>query len=173
MGKKSHVEEPGSQQQMTRLNHLLLLQRQNDIISMILEGKEPKEISKYIMEKYRTTQTSVNTYISYAREEIKKRKNYEVNNLVTIHIARYEDLYRRMVPLGAHRLSLKVLDQKEKLLGFHKEGFHMRVSQGSIMELQVGDAANNYDISKLTEEKRKRLEELLIKAKRQTKKEIE
>lgn len=147
-------------------NSILTLQRQNDIIALLLEGKDPEEIKSYIVGKYQVQMVSANNYLKDARNALKERKKFEVDNLVTLHIARYEWLYEKLYSLGSFGYASKVLQAKEKLMGFHKEGFHMKVTQGEITALQLQQVNDEYDVMKLSEEKRKRLNVLLNKAKR-------
>jgi len=147
-------------------NNILTLQRQNDIIAMLLEGKESEEIKTYIVNKYHVQPISASSYLSEARKLIKERKNYEVDNLITLHLARYEKIYELLYGLKAFGSATKVLQAKEKIMGFHREGFHMKVSQGEITAIQLQQVNDEYDVMRLDEEKRNRMNVLLKKAKR-------
>lgn len=174
--KKSRTGLDPLTREQDRLSKILSLQRQNDIIAMILEGKEAKEIRKYLINKYRLTDGSASVYISSARKEIEKRKNFEVDNLITMHIARYEYIYTKLYEMRSFINAANCLRSKEKLLGFHKEGFHMKVSQGEITALHLQQVQDEFDVMKLPEEKRNRMSFLLDKAKRdydRSKKELE
>jgi hypothetical protein len=165
--KKSFKEPLEIVNPQDRLNILLKMQRQNDIISMILDGKDNKEIIKYLVNRYNVTIGSANVFISDAQGAIKKRQSYEINNLIMIHIARYEAIYKGLVALNAQGAAIRCLQQKERLLGFHKEGFHMRINQGEISAFKLTTVDSEYNTKKLPEEKQKRLEELLEKMKRE------
>lgn len=157
--------EPDYNQKQVRA--ILVLQRQNDIVAMLLGGKDPsKEIKPYIIKKYNITPATANFYVHQARNIIKERKNFEVNNLISLHISRYELMYGRLVDLKMHSLAMNVLRQKEKLMGFHKQGFHMRVNQGEIQQIQNQYVGNEYDLDKLSQPKRERMDQLLVKAKK-------
>jgi hypothetical protein len=149
-----------------RVNAIIALQRENDIIAMLLDGKESREISKWLINRYSIAQGTANIYIGHARDIIKKRKAYEVNNLVSLHIYRYEELFKLLKEIGADHLAIRALAQKEKLLGFHREGFHMKVTSGEITSIQLQTVDSDYNVKKLTQDKQDRLTELLNKAKR-------
>lgn len=150
-----------------RVNSIIALQRQNDIIAMLLDGRDSrKEIVPYLVNKYNVTNSAANLYIREAREIIKKRRNYEVNNLVSLHIHRYEELYRLLTELNADNIAMKALAQKEKLMGFHREGFHMKVSSGEVNSVQLQTIDSDYNARKLPKEKQDRLTELMNKARR-------
>lgn len=166
---KKEVEEEKGQ---TRLNKLLVLQRQNDIVSMLLEGKDKKDIRTYIVNKYRVQPASCNVYMTEATNLIKERSNYEVNNLISLHVQRYEEIYAGLYEINAYGMAIQSLKAKEKLLGFHKEGFHMRVNQGTLSSIQLQSVNSEYDVMKLSREKRDRMAILLNAAKEKRKKEL-
>ena len=147
--------------QETRLNRILKLQRDNDIITLLLEGKGEKEIAAYIVNKYRLKYLTVARLISEGRSAIRTRMNFELNTLLALHISRYERIYQGLYEMGAHGMAMGALKAKEKLMQFHREGFHMRVTQGTVNQVSIQHVVNEYDYMKLEEPKRKRLEELL------------
>lgn len=147
--------------EQVRLNQILTMQRQNDAIAMLLEGKETKEIANYISKKYKMKYSSALVYVSQARTEIRDREKYEIHNLVNLHIARYEFIYKELYAIGEYNGATMALKAKEKLLGFHKEGFHMKVTQGEIQSIQQIHVENEYDFVKLTPERRERFQVLM------------
>jgi hypothetical protein len=148
-----------------RLNYIMNLQRQNDIIAMLLEGKEVKDIRAYIVKRYNITVGTTNIVIHKASQEIKNREAWELDNLISIHIERYDDIYKKLYELGAYGNATNALRAKEKLMGFHREGFHMKVTEGEIQQLRLKNVDNEYSVEKLPVEKKNRLQELLDKAK--------
>lgn len=149
-----------------RVNSILAIQRQNDIIGMLLDAKDSKEIVQYLVSKYRLTVNTANFYLKEARSLIRSRRKYEVNNLVSLHLERYEELFKMLTEIGADNIAMKALAGKEKLMGFHREGFHMKVTQGEITSVQLQTVDSDYNVNKLTKEKREHLLILLNKAKR-------
>lgn len=158
--------------QHEKVNKILTLQRQNDIIQLLLEGRERQEIVKYISSKYNVKANTIAGYITDANNIIKQRSNNEVNNLISLHVQRYEIIYAGLYEINAYGLAMSSLRAKEKLLGFHKEGFHMRVSSGEISSIQLQSVNSEYDVMKLDRQKRDRMSALLNKAKRDRKAEI-
>lgn len=150
-----------------RRHRIIGLIRQNDIIAMLLEGRDPvKEIRPYLTMKYGIPPQSAANHITEARNVVKERKIYEVNNLISMHINRYETIYAALYEIGAHSYAMQALKQKEKLLGFHKEGFHMKVTQGEIQAISLQTVMSEYDVMKLGREKNDRMSVLLNKMKR-------
>lgn len=148
------------------LNKVLALQRNNDIIAMLLDGKTTHEIATFIVTKYRIKRGTATTFITECRGEIKARRNFEVNNVISTNIDRYEWLYAKCMEIGNQSLAMSSLKHKEKLMQFHREGFHMRVSQGQIQQIQQTHIDDEYDKSKLSAVKQQRFLQLLQKAKR-------
>lgn len=147
-------------------DRILALQRQNDIITLLLEGKDTKTIVKYIVNKYQLKAQSVSVYLVNAREEIKLRMNYELKTLVPLHISRYEYVYEKLYEMGSQAIAMGALRAKEKLMQFHKEGFHLRVTQGQLSQVSTMHIANEYDHMRMPEAKRKRMQELMEIVKR-------
>lgn len=150
----------------TAINSILALQRRNDIVAMLLEGKPSSEIRQYLIKKYHITAGSANVFISHGKKEIKKRSNYEIGNLIGMHIHRYELIYAELYKMKAQMAAIDALRAKEKLMGFHKEGFHMKVTKSEIQSVQLQTVDSEYDIDSLDNKKKKRLEQLLTKAKK-------
>lgn len=148
------------------VNAILSLQRRNDIIAMLLEGKEAKEVRGYLCAKYNITAGFANILISSARKEIKKRQNYEIGSMIAMHIHRYEQIYKELYQMKAQVAAMDALRAKEKLLGFHKEGFHMKVTKGEIQAVQLQTVDSEYDVMKLDSQQTQRFEYLLNKARR-------
>lgn len=146
-----------------KVNNIIALQRQNDVIAMELEGKSGNDIKTYLMGKYKITAPVSGIIMAAARKAIAERKNYEVDNLITMHIARYELIYSKLYELRAFINATRALQAKEKLMGFHKEGFHMRVTQGEISALSLQQVNDEYDVMKLSEIERDKFNLLIRK----------
>jgi hypothetical protein len=162
--KKFHQQRFDPDNEHSVVTKIMSLQRRNDIIAMLLEGKESKEIRHYISSKYKVTPGSANIFISQARKEIKKRKNFEIGNLISMHIHRYEKIYKELFSLRAQIAAIDALRAKEKLMGFHKEGFHMKVTNSEIQSVHLQTVDSEYDLGELNSKQSKRLNQLLSKA---------
>lgn len=149
-----------------KASKILALQRENDIIALLLEGKSNKEIISLMSPKYRIKPSFVTSLIYTCRRIIQERKNYEVDTLISLHISRYENIYKKLYEIGSYTHSMNALKAKEILLGMHKDGFHMRVDSGEITTLQLQSISSDYDVKKLNEEQQTRFNELLNKARK-------
>ncbi len=162
-------KKPAPKSTEERVNHILAIQRQNDIIALLIEGKEDKEIALYIANKYRILFLTAKQYISGARAEIRSRTALELNTLLALHIQRYENIYERLYTIGAYAVAMMAMRAKEKLMQFHKENFHMRVTSGEIAMVGTIHVQNEYDYMKIGEKSVKRLKFLLDKTKEKKK----
>jgi len=149
-----------------KLNKILTLQRDNDILAMLLDGRPTREISDLLQTKYGIKHSSATVFISQCRQEIKRKQEFELNNVISIHIHRYEEIYKQLMELGMEGLAMNALRAKEKMMGFHRQGFHMKVTQGQVQQVYTSKVTDEYDLKKLNPEDKQRLDQLLIKAKR-------
>lgn len=149
-----------------RINKIFALQRRNDIIGMILSGVPSREIRTHLMGKYKITSGSANIFIHKAHQEIKKRRDLEIQALISLHLHRCENIYAKLKELGATAYCMDVLRHKEKLLQFHREGFHMKVNKGEIQTVSLTVVDNEYDLNKLEVKEQEEISQLLHRAKR-------
>lgn len=149
-----------------RINRIFALQRKNDVIGMILSGIPSKEIKEYLIAKYKVTQGSASIFLHKSRQEIKKRRDLEIQSLISLHLHRCEEIYGKLKELGATAYCMDVLRHKEKLLQFHREGFHMKVNKGEIQTVSLTVVDNEYDLNKLTVQEQSEISQLLHKSKR-------
>lgn len=147
------------------LTTMLSIQRHNDVVSLLIAGKEVRDIEHYLNIKYGITDTD--PILIEARQTILKRKDYELENLLKIHVIRYEKIYADLFEMKAFYHASNAMKAKEKLMGFHKEGFSMKVTQNEMTALGMSHVDNEYNVMKLSENKRIRMTELLDKAKRE------
>lgn len=146
-----------------RANFVIAMQRENDIIAMILEGKPNDEIKTYICSKYNLAISTAATRVSECHQKVRERRKWELDALIDTHVQRYEVLYNKLYELGAKGAAVQALQAKEKLLGLHKNGTHFRVNNQELTTISLQDVKADYDFSKLGEQERLRLQELLGK----------
>lgn len=150
-------------------NKVMVLQRQNDILNMLLDGKESKEIRQYICDKYKVIPVVASQYLSQAKKEVKKYRDNQVDNILSLHIRRYEYIYSKLYDINAYSIAMNALQAKEKLLGMHKQDFRLKVNNIDATTIIGGPNSNdgiNYDLNRLGKKDRLRLELLLDKCKK-------
>jgi len=146
-------------------NFILAMQRENDAAHQALLGKTWKEIEQFLKNKYNISKSTALRSIIAAKTSIKSRKDYEVNNLISLHASRYEAIYETLRGIGSNTYAMDALKGIEKLIGFHREGFYMRVNNQEVQQLSLKNVADEYDLSKLDTKKRARFRILLNKSK--------
>jgi hypothetical protein len=147
----------------SRITGLMVAQRTNDMISMILEGKPTSEIMDYCIKKYGGTLPSNRVFLVQANKEIRDRKAYELDDVINSHVERYELIYSDLMKLRAHSMAMNALKAKEKLIQLHKNDTHMRVVGGQVGVVEYLGQRTFYDQNRLDEGQRERLEQLLKK----------
>ncbi len=147
----------------SKVNSLVVAQRLNDIIGMILDGRNLAEITRFVVEKYNVKSSIVSNLVIEANKEIAGRKQYELNDLLNEHVERYEYIYARLTELKASTYAMNALLAKEKLIQLHRGGTHMRVIGGSINTIAMISDKVSYDPNKLDDKQKDRLGELMSK----------
>lgn len=150
-------------------NKIIVLQRQTDIIKMLLDGKDSREIRDYVCDKYKVLPMVASQYLTQARKEIKKYRERQVDNVLSIHIQRYEEVYSKLYEINAYSLAMSALQAKEKLLGMHKQDFRLQVNNIDATAVIGGPNAHSgmsYELDRLGKRDRLRLQLLLDKCKK-------
>jgi hypothetical protein len=145
-------------------NRIVTAQRLNDVISMILDGKDNNEIANFIVAKYGNTAKSARDIIADANQELTSRKQWELDDLLNAHVERYEYIYSKLIEIDAQLMAMNALKAKEKLIGLHRsDGTHFRVVGGAINSVSLVGTRTYFDPKRLDETQQARLEELLRK----------
>lgn len=166
-GKKFNQKSivPGYEQKHN--NPIISLQRKNDTIAMLLDGRAPKEIRQHLVSRYGLKPGSANIFIQHARTELKKRQELEINDVINLHIHRYEEIFAKLRELGSNVIAMDCLKQKEKLLQFHREGFQLKVTKGEMQTVMLQQVDDEYDLNRFTPEEKERFLQILSKSKKE------
>lgn len=140
-------------------NKIIVLKRHNAIIERLLSGNKPLDVIGDIAKEYGITKESANQLIHKARLNIKGYRDTEIDNIMTLHINRYEYIYSQATILNITTIALASLEAKEKLLKMHKEGTYIQVNNdltGLVLDVP-------FDFSKLNADQTTRFNELVKK----------
>ena len=140
-------------------NKIIALQRHNVIIERLLSVTKPLDIIGDISQEYGITKESANQLVHKARLNIKGYRDTEIDNIMTLHINRYEYIYSQATILNITTIALASLRAKEELLKMHKEGTYIQVNN-NLTGLGL-DAP--FDLSKLNANQTVRFNELIKK----------
>lgn len=165
--KRSLKEERNIPQELqksgSQINSIIAAQRLNDIIAMILDGRPREEITKWLIDKFQCGKSMIDNLIVDAHQEIFKQEQIELDDIITSHVERYEELYARLIELKAERIAMEALKSKEKLIQLHKNGTHMRIVSGQVSSVTTVGSKTYYDPKRLSQDQARRLDELLNK----------
>ena len=140
-------------------NKIVVLKRHNAIIERLLSGSKPLDIIGDIAQEYGITKATSNQLVHKARLSIKDYRDTEIDNIMTLHINRYEYIYSQATVLNITTIALASLRAKEELLKMHKEGTYIQINNnltGLVLD-------SPFDLSKLNANQTVRFNELIKK----------
>lgn len=139
-------------------NEMLL----SKIFFWMAEGHSKGEIKKLIKSYLPAlSERNITNILDKAILKIEELSKQDIPVIVSLHLANYERIYEYFKSINHAQGMNKALRAKEKLLGLLKEKkLVINQNKTTIIEKTV-----EYDVSKLSPEKQKRLEYLLNKAK--------
>jgi hypothetical protein len=136
-------------------------ERMDYVVKNILAGKPAGAVQEDLMDMYSISRGTARISMDKAKEFIKMDRDIRLDQLLHEQIARYEHLYNVFKNhLGREDLAIKAMDQKEKLLRIGKQS---HIIQRELEESKGFDSNTFLDESRVSEEKKKRLKELLDK----------
>ncbi len=136
-------------------------ERMDYVVKEVLGGKPAGDVQSDLMDMYSITRAAARVSLDKAKEFIKMDRDIRLDQLLHEQISRYEHLYNIFKNhLQREDLAIKVLDQKEKLLRIGKQS---HVIQKELEEQKGIDKNTFLDEKRVSEEKKKRLFELLDK----------
>lgn len=85
---------------------------------------------------------------------------FDVKQIISLHISHYEQIYQKFKAMDSNAGMRLALNQKESLLGFHRERNVVEFNQHNVTIIEDG---SGYNMSKLNPEEKKRFTELMGK----------
>lgn len=132
-----------------------------EIIKRKLEGQMIHDIVNELAIEYNRPRVTIGLYIDQAMDEIKQRTAAIIDEVLELHIGRYESLYKWFYENGFIKYATKTLKTKEALMG---------VGQDVVMGVEVNNYltmgeidGKQYSLGQLNKEQRKRMLELVGK----------
>jgi hypothetical protein len=99
---------------------LALHERRNEVMTCLLDGWRTNQIVDHFKDEYGISKSQVEKDITWCYQEFKENNSIDVATLVDVHIARYEEMYKKLNEQYDQVNAAKMLQYKEKLLGLHK-----------------------------------------------------
>ena len=129
---------------------------------LIISGEPKSTIRTNIKTIYNINDVVFDKCYSQSIESLQKSmvESQFLSDVIHAHILDYEEIYKFFDEIDFLSGKLKALQQKERLLGYHKENNVLEINQNNNTTIEVDV---NYDFSKLDESERQQVESLLAK----------
>jgi hypothetical protein len=96
-----------------------ILERQDDIMGMLLRGNSTINIIKIIQSQYGVSKATIERDVSKCYDIIRKNYERDISDVISTHIGKYEEIHRAAMGLGDFRSAIQSLQAIEKLLKLH------------------------------------------------------
>lgn len=122
--------------------------RRTDIREMMLQGKPTSHIAAWVKETYGVGRKCVESDITAIYKDLRQEFQREKEELIQLHLARYENLYRYYMDRGEDDypnphfnpfFAAKMLEKKEKLLQLHRPDVVVALQQNTINLTTLSD----------------------------------
>jgi hypothetical protein len=128
------------------------------IIDRLTNGVKVPDVVKDVMTKFKITETNALKVVNDSKDGIKNQMQIRVPFILSIHIERYEYLYKKFEIIGRTDLINRCLQQKEELLNL-KNALSERLSNDFTRQ----EIENKFNYKKLSKEKQERVKNLVAK----------
>lgn len=103
-----------------RANRSEIAYRTNDIVTLLLMGKNREEILRFSVDKFQIKRRMAENYLSKAQIMIEKSVEKNINYDYAKAIRRFEELYKKAIENNDFRLALSVNKELANLQGLSK-----------------------------------------------------
>lgn len=136
---------------LSEIEHLKLL---DDMIVFLLEGYTFSDISEYYERKNGYNNYFLWNYWNKAKQEIEKRADVDIETVIHTHLAMYDEAWKFFENTENQTGKNRALYLKEKLLNLYPEESIIEINNVANYNFEK---ENEYDITRLTEEEKKKL----------------
>ena len=105
---------------MGRKNDAAVALRQQDIESMLLQGRSTAYIVAYCLNQYGIARSTVEKDLTLIYRHLRQYFERAKDDIIAEHIARYDSIFEQCCELANYRDALKAMRQKEELLKYHR-----------------------------------------------------
>ena len=144
------------------LSKLKVIERRNIILERVLKGERNKDIIDWICSTYSAKYNYAEKLVLQAKESLNEYRSDHVDQMLTLHLQRYEELFKLSNDIGMNNIAIKALQGKEKIIGLHKDEAYVKVNNEYIDATIV----TPYDFKKLSKQENDRLDTLINKMQR-------
>jgi hypothetical protein len=104
---------------MARTTNLDIDKRRDEITAMMVEGRPTRTIVATIQHSYGVSRSTVEKDITMAYDALKQYTKRNIEDIVAVHVNRYESVYQRACEAYDFRSAIAALQAIEKLLRMH------------------------------------------------------
>lgn len=127
-------------------------------IEALVKGYSNSELLTLLIKDYpHLALESIEKIIRSSHNRIKEATLLDLDKIIPVHIELYEKIYKEMDELYSMQGKLRAMRQKEKLVGLLRETNVVEIYNEVNVEIE---SEMEYDLSKLTNEEKKKLENL-------------
>jgi hypothetical protein len=127
-------------------------------VDRLTTGIKVGDVAKEIEEKFKVHQTYALQVVNDSKDSIKNQMKIRVPFILSVHVDRYEYLFKKFETIGRTDLMNKCLLQKEELLNL-KNALSNRLSDDFVRQ----EVENKFNYNKLSNEKKIRIRQLIEK----------
>lgn len=136
----------------------------NQVIKKKLNGEGILNIVKEVSEQYELSPTTVGLYINEAMGKIREQASKKLDEVLELHLRRYEEIYEWLNKNGFVRHATKTLRTKEALMGIGQEVSSTLEVNNILSDNQL--VRQQFEINQLSKEQRIKLLEIAKKLKK-------
>ena len=117
---------------MARTTDLVIAERRDEVCKMLISGKHTRNIASHIREKYGVSSKTVERDITIIYAEIKDYTSRNLDEVLSMHIQRYELVFEKAYEMMDYGNALKALAAIEKLLRMHQDVPLVAIQQNTL-----------------------------------------
>ena len=101
---------------MGRTNPAVIAERQQEVAELLIKGRRTKDILTIMHTKYGVAQVTVERDITEAYKWIKQYIKRDIDDVIAMHISRYETIYDKATDYGDFKSAIAALRAIEDIL---------------------------------------------------------
>jgi len=106
---------------MARTTNVEIDKRRDTVTEMMVDGKPTRSIVAYIQSAYGVSKSTVEKDITMAYESLRGYVKRNIDDIVAVHVNRYEKVYDKACEAYDFRSAIQALQAIEKLLKIHAD----------------------------------------------------
>jgi len=103
------------------MNQAEIVERRENVMTSLLRGHSTSQIVRVIMNAHGVSKPTVERDISYCYDQIKKKYQRDLPEVIATHIGKYEEIHKAAMEMYDFRSAIASLQAIEKLLKLHVE----------------------------------------------------